>query len=201
MVFRKHLSALALLVSVTALAAAQEDRPKPADPKQKPQQLDKEFMEKANRANLMEIAMGRLAGTKAENAEVKEFGRRMVTDHEAMNTELSDLAARKSIKLPGELTKDQQKMIDDMGKTSGKEFDKQFMNHMVSDHEKAVELFRSTSTSAQDPDIKSLAAGALPKLESHLKEAKALRDKVAGRETDKPKPDKPAPDKPKPDKP
>src|SRR5262245_30221062 len=105
---RGCLRTLALLLSASAIAVAQEDKPKPSNPKPgdaKPSgQMDTAFMEKANRANLMEVAMGKLAGSKAEHSQVKEFGRKMVTDHEAMNSELRELASRKNIKIPGELT-------------------------------------------------------------------------------------------------
>jgi putative membrane protein len=205
---RRILGGLTLLLASAAALHAQ-DRPKPEVPKPDRQNPDSDFMERANRLNLTEIAMGKLAGTQAESIELKHFGLKMITDHQAANNELIGLANRKGLKLPGELTKDEQKMIDDMGKGSGKEFDKKFTTHMVTDHEKAVELFTRAAGSAQDADVKTFAARMLPKLEEHLREAKTLRDKVQGRQ-DKPekpekpeKPDKPGdkPEPPKPDKP
>src|SRR5262245_28371969 len=43
---------------------------------------DREFVEKMGQANLAEVKLGQLAAQRASNAQVKEFARRMVTDHE-----------------------------------------------------------------------------------------------------------------------
>jgi putative membrane protein len=187
-----------------AIAAPAQDKPqpKPQEPKPKEAFSDTAFLADVNRANLLEIAMGQLTGTQSMNVDIKTFGQKMVTDHQKLNADLTDLAARKKISLPGKLTDDQQKMVDDMGKLSGDVFDKRYMSHMVSAHEKAVESFKKAATDAKDADIKGFAAGTLSKLEEHLKEAKELRDKIGGAQPKPEKKPKPGePEKPLPDKP
>src|SRR5262249_38275237 len=63
---------------------------------------------------------------------------------------------------------DTQQDIDGMSNLSGGEFDREFVNMMVSDHEKAIELFRDQQSSAQNRDVKNYVDQALPKLEMHL---------------------------------
>jgi len=192
------------MLMLTAMACGQDNKPTDPPPDKKPKEAfsDAEFLASVNRTNLLEIAMGQLCGTQSTNLEVKEFGQKMVVDHQKLNADLTNLAARKKIRLPSKLTEDEQKMVDDMGKLSGEPFDKRFTSHMVSGHEKAVEAFKKASADAQDADIKSFAAGALPKLEEHLKDAKDLRDKIGGvpeqpKEKRKPgEPEKPLPEKP-----
>lgn len=196
------------ICGVMALAAVsvfgQDKKPKDEGQEKKPKEQfsDAMFLANVNRTNLLEINLGQLAGTQSMNVDVKVFGQKMVTDHQKLNADVTDLAARKQINLPGKLTEDEQKMVDDLGKLSGEVFDRRFMAHMVSGHEKAVEAFKKASSDAKDADIKGFAAGALPKLEEHLKEAKELRDKIGG-VPEQPKPEKPKgePEKPLPEKP
>jgi putative membrane protein len=63
-------------------------------------------------------------------------------------------------------------------KLSGAEFDRKYMEHMVSDHRKAVAEFKKASESAQDPETKAFAAKTLPKLQDHLTQAQSINDSV-----------------------
>ena len=57
---------------------------------------------------------------------------------------------------------------------SGAEFDRAYMNMMVSDHNKDVAEFEKESTKGGDPDLKAFAAKTLPTLKEHQQMAKAL---------------------------
>ena len=62
----------------------------------------------------------------------------------------------------------------------GAEFDREFVNMMVSDHQKAVEMFRDFVAIGQNPEIKKYAEDLLPKLEMHLEKAQKLQSKLFG---------------------
>src|ERR1700730_8779302 len=66
---------------------------------------DKAFMTKAANGNLMEVQWGKWAGQSAQNADVKSFGNKMVTDHTKLYNELIDLAQKKGVQLRAEKTK------------------------------------------------------------------------------------------------
>ena len=53
------------------------------------------------------------------------------------------------------------------------EFDKAYMQDMVTDHQKDVSEFRRISERGTDPDVKAFAAKILPTQEDHLKAAQA----------------------------
>ena len=139
---------------------------------------DKEFVVKAGMGGLAEVQMGNLALQKASNADVKAFGQRMVTDHSKANAELAQLATTKGLALPTELTGEHKEMFDHLSSLTGAEFDKQYMKHMVEDHEKDVAAFDKASTSATDSDLKSWAGKTLPTLKEHLEQAKTTARKV-----------------------
>lgn len=139
---------------------------------------DKEFIVKAGMGGLAEVQMGTAGAGKATNAEVKAFAQRMVTDHGTANGELQILATAKGVGLPTELDGDHKSGLDHVNGLSGAEFDKTFMQHMVSDHEKAVADFSNASQNAKDAELKAWAVKTLPTLQDHLKQAQALNAKL-----------------------
>jgi len=64
-------------------------------------------------------------------------------------------------------------LIDSLGKKTGAEFDKAYLEMMVKDHEEAVELFTDASDN-KNQTIKTFAADNLPMLQMHLDKAKEL---------------------------
>src|SRR5438270_2098432 len=48
---------------------------------------DRDFMKKAAEGGMKEVEMGRMAEEQGKSADVKAFGRRMVTDHSKANSE------------------------------------------------------------------------------------------------------------------
>jgi len=141
-------------------------------------QEDKDFMNEAAQGGMAEVKLGELAKTKAENAAVKSFGERMVTDHTKVNDQLKTLATKKSVTLPTDLASEDQKLYDDLSKKSGAEFDKAYMDAMVKDHDKDVAAFEKVEKSTKDKDLKSFIKKTLPTLKTHDKMAHADSDKL-----------------------
>ena len=139
---------------------------------------DKEFVSKAGMAGLAEVHMANLALQKASSADAKAFAQRMSTDHSKTNNELAQFATTKGLALPTELAGDHKAGLDHLNSLSGADFDKAYMDHMVSDHEKAVADFEKASTSATDTDLKAWAGRTLPALKEHLQMARDVKGKM-----------------------
>lgn len=129
---------------------------------------DRKFVEAAAQGGLAEVAMGEMAQKRGTHAQVKAFGVRMVNDHTKANGELKRVASTKGVALPTRLDKEQQEHADALGKLSGADFDRAYMEHMVDDHKKDVSNFETAAKSAKDADVKSFAARTLPTLKTHL---------------------------------
>jgi putative membrane protein len=138
---------------------------------------DKDFVMKAAQGGQAEVTLGNMAASKAQSADVKTFGNRMVTDHSKANDELKQLATTKGLTLPTDLG-EHQKDADALGGKSGKDFDKAYMDMMVEDHEKDVKEFQDESKNAKDADLKAWVTKTLPTLEEHLRMAKDTQKKV-----------------------
>ncbi len=136
------------------------------------------FMTEAAKGGMAEVELSRLATTKAQNAEVKKFAQKMIEDHTNANTEMKQLAGKKNVTLPTELDAEHKAIKDNLSGLSGAEFDKAYVNAMVSDHEKTVLLFKKQSGGGTDADAKAFASKTLPKLQMHLDMIKGIESKM-----------------------
>jgi predicted outer membrane protein len=84
---------------------------------------DQAFVVAAAQINLTEIKLGEVAVQNAQREDVKDFGRRMVKDHTAINEDLKTLAAQKNVVLPDSLDADNQMMVDKLTELTGADFD------------------------------------------------------------------------------
>jgi putative membrane protein len=139
---------------------------------------DQPFAKEAAIGGMAEVELGNLAKQNAANADVKQFGERMVTDHSKANEELKQWASQKNVTLPSELDAKHKALHDRLSKLNGEAFDKAYMHEMVTDHQKDVAAFRKESTSGKDADLKAWAGKTLPTLEDHLKMAQDTAAKV-----------------------
>lgn len=139
---------------------------------------EREFIVKAAQGGMAEVATGQIASQQATNADVKAFGRQMVTDHGKANNELSQLATNKGIAVPTETNDEHKKKAEELSKKSGKDFDKAYVDEMVEAHKKDVAEFEKMSQSATDADLKTWTTNTLPTLKHHLEMIQALQAKV-----------------------
>lgn len=142
------------------------------------QPQDKQFAVEAAGGNQAEVELGRMAADKAESTDVVNFGEMMVTDHGKAAEELQQIAQQLKIELPSELP---QKAKDDkerLSGLSGAEFDRAYMDLMVSGHEKDIELFQKEADSGQATELKQYAEDTLPVLKDHLEQAKQIQQQL-----------------------
>jgi putative membrane protein len=139
---------------------------------------DSKFAVDAANGGMAEVALAKLALTKATNPQVKEFATMMVKDHSMANDELMALAKTKNITLPATVGTDEQKVMDDLSKKSVTDFDKAYVNEMVDDHKKDISLFEKAASDAKDADVKAFATKTLPTLKMHLEAINKIHDSM-----------------------
>lgn len=136
---------------------------------------DKNFMVKAAQGGMGEVALGQLAQAHASGAGVKQFGKRMVTDHTHANTQLMQIASKQGVALPVAPGPEEQATKARLARLSGTAFDRAYVSDMVEDHEKDVADFKKEAQTGKDPAVKAFAAKTLPTLQMHLQMARALK--------------------------
>jgi putative membrane protein len=176
--------------STAGASSGQKSKPTPTSGKEAAGSAlaatDRTFVMEAAHGGLAEVELGRMAASKATNADVKQFGQRMVDDHSKANDELKSLASKKSVTLPAETDAKHKADMARIEKLTGAAFDKAYMAHMVADHNKDVAAFQRASTAAKDPDLKAWAGKTLPTLKEHQTMAKEVNGKLGGASTAKP---------------
>ena len=135
---------------------------------------DQAFIKKAAVGGLAEVQLGKLAVEHAASPDVKQFGQRMVGDHDKANRELMAMAEQKGSAVPTALDRKHRQTADRLGKLHGAAFDRAYIQEMVKDHEQDVRLFRTEAQQGTDPELKRWAATTLPTLEEHLTMARNL---------------------------
>ena len=139
-----------------------------------------EFVKKAGVAGVAEVEAGKLGAQKATSPEVKAYAQQMVTDHTKANKELMAAAKSKNLEVPTEPDMLHKGMMEKFERQEADaDFDHDFMQQMVRDHEAVIELYQNASTDQNvDPELRSLAKKTLPTLQSHLKHAQELEGKL-----------------------
>jgi putative membrane protein len=131
---------------------------------------DKSFMKEAAQGGMMEVEMGKVAQQKGKSADVKKIGGTMVADHTKANNELMAIAKKKGVDLSKEKPKSHS-----MGDAN---FDKEYIDMMVKDHEKDLSAFQAEAKNGSDADVKGFASKTSAVIKKHLDLVKAAQGKL-----------------------
>lgn len=133
-----------------------------------------DFVDDASAKGMAEIEGATIALTKASSADVKQFAKKMIDDHEKANKELSAIAVSKKLEVSSEADLMNKAKAMVLKLRSGESFDQAYANNQVVAHEQTIELFREAAEKVEDAELKAFAKQKLPTLEAHLKMAKEL---------------------------
>jgi putative membrane protein len=166
--------------------------------------LPADFAWDASLINLKEIRLGEAAQTNSQNADVQEFGRRMVRDHSRLNARLEKIAQSEGLSLPDTNTfyvpvtppenkeatqlmaeTPQQKLLDaqvdvqSLASLSGTAFDQAYAAAMVKGHQMAMDKFQNASATLSDEPLKKYADRGLRVIHDHYDMAQKLESEVS----------------------
>ena len=171
----KHLFAAASLGALLIAAPAWAQNAANPGAAQPLSQQDQTFVKEAGAGNLAEADAGKLAMEKGGTPAIREFGRWMYTDHGlTANNWLKAIMAEQNQPFQPTLTAEQQQMQQKLERLSGRQFDREYTQGMVMDHEKTIPVFEREARDGQNPMIKDYAQNLIPVLQQHLDEIKIL---------------------------
>lgn len=126
--------------------------------------------------NQHEISLAKLARSKAETPQVKDFANRMIKDHTAADQKVMKLAKQENITLgQTPMTAQQQGSVDKLMASNGEEFDRLYMEANRVGHDKAITMLKQAEQKTTDPKVKNLVAQLLPTVEHHDHLAKQIQ--------------------------
>lgn len=140
---------------------------------------DKSFIDQAAQSNAAEIQAALLAESKAQNPDVKAFGRLMIFDHTELGADMAGLAESMGVTPPTGPGQQGKQQMDQLESQQGASFDRAYMHAQVEDHEKAVALFQKEAKSSNN-EVGNLAKMALPILQQHLDLARLIDSSLNG---------------------
>jgi putative membrane protein len=131
------------------------------------------FLRNAAQGDQSEVTLGNLAVQRGASAGVKDYGRRLASDHGAHLLKVQGLARRMRVTLPGGMKPDARATYRSLQRLSGRAFDRMFVQHMAADHRKDIGDYESQARSG-DRQTAALARDTLPTLREHLRIAQRL---------------------------
>ncbi len=134
-----------------------------------------EFLVKAADHGMAEVELGKLGEQRATQKSVKDFAAMMVKDHTGANGEVAALAAKLNVTLPATYSEDHKKTASDLSDKKAKDFDKDFMDALISNHKKTIDAFKDASDDDINAEVKTFINNTLPTLQAHLETAESIR--------------------------
>ena len=131
-----------------------------------------------------EVEAGELAREKAQNARVKEYAARMVTEHSNHMREAGNLAQQLSVN-PSEPTGEgleqmHDELMTNLRQASGVAFDTLYMAGMVREHSATLERLNAAMNATQNQQVQQFLNRTRTTVQQHLELAQQIRGELAG---------------------
>jgi putative membrane protein len=132
-------------------------------------------------ANQVDIDAGTLASARAQSADVKAFGKQMVTDHSGVNTQATALVTKLKVTPEDNPTSQRLKAggddnVSKLRSLKGAEFDRAYIDHEVAYHQAVLDAVDKTLIpNAKNEELKALLVRVRPAFVAHLEHAKQVQ--------------------------
>ena len=139
---------------------------------------DRKFLAMAAQSDQNEIALSQLAVEKATNPAVKAFAEKMVKEHTEMTESMKPFAESWGLTPPTGPDADHQKELDKLNGLSGKDFDKEYIDQIVTDHAKALSAFTTEAKDTKDVKFRAAVIKGKTRVAAHKNMAYDLKKKL-----------------------
>jgi putative membrane protein len=135
-------------------------------------------------ANQVDIDAGKLAESRGSTADIKAFGKQMVTDHTGVNKQATELVTKLGVKPEDNPTAQSLKSggadnVKQLQGLKGKAFDKAYVDHEVAYHQQVLDAVdKVLIPNAKNAELKALLVKVRPAFVAHLEHAKHLQSAV-----------------------
>lgn len=154
----------------------------------------RDFVQQAASGNLAEVELGQLAAKRAQSNDVRQFAQRMVQDHTKALDQLRSAVSGANLNVPAALSPEHQQTRQRLSELQGEEFDREYMEVMVDEHEKMADMLEDRSDvagkqpGAASPSnaqrggglapLNSWASQTLPIVQEHLEQARQIEQRL-----------------------
>lgn len=137
-------------------------------------EADKDFLTVAAEIAAHELQLGKAGVERGTNGDLKMYAQALVDDYTLATAEIEALARLKGVALPNPPKPDP--AVAQLSQLYGLEFDQAFVRQSISDQAKIVGIFeKEEQTPGADMDIQGFTKSLLPKIRTHLQQARNLK--------------------------
>jgi putative membrane protein len=161
-----------------------------------------EWLQDAAEKNAAEVQLGQLAAERAQNPQVKQYAQTMIAEHTKALDELKALASAANVQISNAIADVHRDLHGRLSKLSGAEFDREYIDAMVDEHNDTLEMLedkaddadeaRPTGTSGPataerdaeaerdriNRDLSQWASKTAPKVQQHLETARQIQQEI-----------------------
>jgi predicted outer membrane protein len=156
----------------TAISIAKIPGKAPHDPVN---DIDKIFLLETVKSNNAEIEAAKMVGAISGNQGIKEYAALVITDNTAATAQLKNIASDFSLAITDSTAQSQPRQARDLLISSGKKFDREYINWQVKNHIKAISMYEQQVTGGHNKEIKKFVSSLLRDTRDQLNKAIALQ--------------------------
>jgi len=171
---RTLLSVAALCVAMPAYAQTETRKPVERTDFNKDTPLDNEFLAVAAQNANSQCNFADLVEKRASRQEVKDFAKKLKTEHRALLKEIAESLRGRKIAIVATPTQGEKDRIAEMKKMNASDFETHYLTEVIARHEKAIKMCENQIKNGKDKEVSDAAAATVKKLREHLKEARKL---------------------------
>jgi putative membrane protein len=139
---------------------------------------DRTFINTAADANLAEIETAKMIEQKSKDPGVRDFAKRMVTDHTQASQNLATVAEMNGVNLQAAPSPVDRTQEDELKKLSGAKLNSAYLRDELAGHKQVISAFESEIEHGQDEGARNYAVQTLPTLQDHIRIAEDLAGKM-----------------------
>lgn len=128
---------------------------------------DARFLMDASSYNQLATKMAEAAIESGYSNSLVSMARTNLEEHEDMAREISRLARREKIVLPGELKSEHERILAELTATDRREFDRTYIRLLREVAQEDAQKFSTMATAAESEDVRAFAARKLDMFKSH----------------------------------
>ena len=128
---------------------------------------DAQFIAAQLENNMAEVLAAQRALEHSQNASVRGFAQKMITDHNYAQSTLEPIASMHQIQPPTTLSDRHREMLDRLSQLSGPAFDREYVNSMVNEHALEILEFNTELPVVVDAHVSAWVQNNRPMLLQH----------------------------------
>jgi putative membrane protein len=134
------------------------------------------YVRMAAASDLFEIQSSQLALSRAQRPETRQYAQMLVTHHTQTSQATMQAAQAAGMNPPPPMLMPmQQRMLDQLRRASGRNFDRMYFTQQIPAHEMALALHSNYARAGDTPSLRATAATAVPLVQQHLDQARRMR--------------------------